>query len=359
MNVVSYGLGTAPYFNLDAGGTNTWLDWTIGAAGEIFVDQKFMGLFSLLFGAGIVLFADRAEAKGRHPFWFSLWRNFLLLVIGIMHSIIWDGDVLTVYAICAPFLILLRKKSVRTLWITGIAAILLSPVLALIAQANVGPDGAGLGEYWFSDGTSDAATEVVAHTAINDPVGIFVVGDFFSRALGMMLIGVALYRTGVPSGSKPPTVYRRMAVWGLTVGIALAAAGLIWTVVADFSPDVAAIGTIPNTIGTVPAVLGYLGILTLWNMGPESWVHRRLRACGRMALTNYLTQTILGVAILRQFDPGDLSRTWLALFMVVVWALQLAWSEPWLKRYRYGPFEWLWRSATYRSWQPLRRVDSQ
>jgi uncharacterized protein len=102
MNVVSFGLvATAPYFNLSAGGSETWVDWLIGGGGEILADQKFMGLFSMLFGAGIVLFADRAEAKGRRPALFSLWRNFLLLLIGIAHTLIWDGDILVIYALCA------------------------------------------------------------------------------------------------------------------------------------------------------------------------------------------------------------------------------------------------------------------
>ena len=80
MNVVSYGLGTGPYFNLSAGGSKTWLDWLIGGFGEVFVDQKFMGLFSVLFGVGIALFCDRAAEKTRRPALLSLWRNLLLLV---------------------------------------------------------------------------------------------------------------------------------------------------------------------------------------------------------------------------------------------------------------------------------------
>ena len=115
MNAVSYGLSPAAYFNLDADGSDTWLDWLIGGAGEVLFDQKFMGLFSLLFGAGIVLFADRAESKGRRAGWFSLWRNFLLLLIGLAHMAMWDGDILVLYAVCAPLVILLRRRRPATL----------------------------------------------------------------------------------------------------------------------------------------------------------------------------------------------------------------------------------------------------
>ncbi len=105
MNAVSFKFGTAPYLNLSAVGSETWLDWSVGIFGEIFIDQKFMGLFSLLFGAGILLFIERAESKDRRPILLNLWRNALLLGMGILHALVWDGDVLTVYAISSLFLI--------------------------------------------------------------------------------------------------------------------------------------------------------------------------------------------------------------------------------------------------------------
>ena len=172
----------------------------------------------------------------------------------------------------------------------------------------------------------------------------------------MMLIGVGLYRTGFVTGDRSPAFYRRSTVIGLGAGLPLAAAGLAWTAIDGFSPGVALIGTIPNTLGTVPAVLGYAGLIILWNRRPEASLRRRLRAVGRMALTNYLTQTVAGVLILRWvLADADLTRTALAGFVVAVWLLQLWWSPAWLDRFRFGPAEWLWRVATYLKPQPLRR----
>ena len=348
MNAVSYGLDPSAYFNIDAGGSESWLDWAIGAAGEIFFDQKFMGLFSLLFGAGIVLFAERAAARGRRPVLFSLWRNGLLLAIGIGHTLVWDGDILVVYALCAPVLIGLRRLAPRTLIVVGTLFVLSSAAVAVVAQSSVGSTGAGVGDgYWFEEGT------------LSDAVGLWLIGDFFVRALGMMLIGVALYRTGVITGERSDEYYRRMARYGLGLGVPLAAAGFVWVAARDFSGGVAAIGSVPNTIATIPVVLGYLALITLWNRGRRAaggGLVSRVRAAGRMALTNYLAQTVLGVIILRGwFDPTDLTRSDLAAFILAVWAVELWWSEAWLARYRYGPAEWLWRSGTYRRWQPLRR----
>ena len=344
MNAVSYGLEPAAYFNIDAQGSDSWLDWAIGGAGEIFFDQKFMGLFSLLFGAGIVLFADRAAAKGRSAGWFSLWRNTLLLLIGIGHTLLWEGDVLVIYAICAPVLIAWRNQPPRVLFGLGAGAVLLSAVIAAVVQTGIGADGEGLGTYWFLTGDS------------SDAVDGWLIADFFLRGLGMMLIGVALYRTGVVTGERSLRFYRRLAAAGLGIGLPLAALGFAVLAADDFSTDLALLGAIPNTVATIPVVLGFLSLIVLWDRGGRSLVHRRVRAAGRMALTNYLTQTVIGVIVLRAaFDSTDLSRSWIFLFVISVWALQLLWSEPWLSRFRFGPFEWLWRSATYRRWQPLRR----
>ena len=231
MNVVSYGLGTGAYFNIDASSPQSWLDWLIGGFGEVFFDQKFMGLFSMLFGAGIVLFADRAAAKGRRAGWLNLWRNLLLLLIGLAHAALWDGDVLTVYAVCAPFLIAMRNFPVRRLLIGGAIALVVSPIVAAVAQPTVDADGQGLGEYWGVAGP------------MSDAVGLWLLSDFFFRALGMMLIGVAAYR----SGFLTDEFYRRSARWGLGLGLPLSAAGFGLVVLNDFAPDVALRST-----GTAP-----------------------------------------------------------------------------------------------------------
>lgn len=346
MNAVSFGLGTAPYFNVSAGGIVRPYDWIAGGFGEVFIDQKFMGLFSMLFGAGVVLFCDRAKAKGRSPWRLALWRNALLLLVGLAHARIWDGDILVIYALSAPVLIAMRNQSLAVLWAAGIAAVLASPVVAVWAQGQVGPAGEGLGAYWANDGD------------ISDAVGTFLLTDFSGRALGMMLIGIALYRSGVITGERPSFYYRWVGRLGSAEGLALAAVGFWWVASRDFSTEVALIGSIPNTLGTISASIGYLAFISLWNMGPDARLKRALRAVGRMALTNYLMQTVLGVLLLRElFDPATLSRTTIAGFVVAVWVAQLLWSPWWLARYRFGPLEWLWRSATYGRLQDFRRVQ--
>ena len=172
----------------------------------------------------------------------------------------------------------------------------------------------------------------------------------------MILMGAGLYRLGFMNGAMPLSTYRLTAAVGLPAGLALAAVGVVFVAMNDFSKEVAFIGSVPNDLGTIPAALGYMSLIVLWNAGPDDWLKRRLRAVGRMALTNYLAQSVLGVLVLAVL-LGDVAvnRTGILVFVLAVWVLQLWWSPAWLARFRFGPMEWLWRAATYRRIQPLRR----
>ncbi len=348
MNAVSFKLGSAPYFNLSAGGSETLPDLAVGVFGEIFIDQKFMGLFSLLFGAGMILFIDRAAARGRRAVVLNLWRNGLLLAIGIVHFTLWDGDVLMIYAVSSVFLIAMRNQPDRALISIGIVVFALSVACLLLAQYISNTTDASLAGFW-TPGEIDNGGEIL---------GIPLLFGYFLRALGLILIGAGVYRMGFMNGGRSAKTYRLTMIIGLAVGLPLAALGVIVTALNDYSHEIAFIGQIPNTLGTIPASFGYLSLIILWNNRPDNMFKRRLRAVGRMALTNYLTQTILGVLVLTVLlsNVDLVNRAAILVFVFAVWALQLWWSQAWLSRFLYGPAEWLWRTATYRIGQPLRRV---
>lgn len=346
MNVVSFKYGLVPYLNISAAGTQTWLDWTVAVCGEIFVDQKFMGLFSLLFGAGVTLFIERAASRSGHPIRLNLWRNALLLAIGFLHYQLWDGDVLMVYALCSGILLAARKLTPRILVITGI-------LIYLLPIAN---------DFWMQSIVNSTDTQLVGiwtqpGADIEEAIGLGLLLNYFLRALGMMLIGAGFYRIGFMHGSLPVAIYRRLALLGICAGLTLAALGVVFVAVNGFSRDVAFIGNTGNNLASIPLALGYMSLLILWDRRPDHWLKQRLRAVGRMALTNYLMHSVLGILILAVLlDDLALSRSWLLLFVLAVWAVQVWWSQAWLNRYRFGPAEWLWRVATYRRWQQLRRA---
>ena len=160
------------------------------------------------------------------------------------------------------------------------------------------------------------------------------------------------------NGGLPTRTYRLTAAVGLAVGLPLAIASAAITAANDYSLGVAFVGQIPNTVGTIPFSLGYMSLIILWNNRGDSRLKRRLRAVGRMALTNYLAQTALGVLVLTVLlgNADYVNRSAVLAFALAVWALQLWWSQAWLSRFLFGPAEWVWRAATYRSRQPLRRA---
>ena len=366
MNAVAMKMGLAPYLNLDAGGSETVGDWAVGVFGEIFIDQKFMGLFSLLFGAGILLFIERAETREPHPILLNLWRNALLLGIGVLHTLLWEGDVLVVYALSAVVLVALRKLPAKALVAVGAVAFLLSIPNALLMQhiadttdvSLIGlwepVDGQEAQTLWRS--SSDDTLEAGHAPALGNALEDLTILGYFLRGLGLILMGAGLYRTGFMNGAMPARVYRLSAAIGLGTGLSLATLGVVITALGDYSREVAFIGQVPNTVGTIPASLGFMSLIILWNRSRDDWLKRRLLATGRMALTNYLSQTVLGVLVLNVL-LGDVAvtRTGILIFCLGVWALQLWCSPAWLGRFRFGPAEWLWRVGTYRKGQPLRR----
>ena len=345
MNAVSFKFGHVPYWNLSAGGSETWLDWAVGIFGEIFVDQKFMGLFSLLFGAGIMLFIERAHARGGLAVRLNLWRNVLLLAIGLLHVQLWDGDVLMIYALSAFVLLALRKLPSRSLVAIGAVLFLLPIANDFWMQSIANSTDSSLTGIWTNPGAD-----------IEEVIGLTPAFNYAMRGLGMILMGAGLYRFGFMNGGMSTRAYRTVAIAGIGSGLSLAALGVVLVAANDFSKEVAFIGNIPNNLGTIPASLGYMSLIILWNQGSDNWLKRRLRAVGRIALTNYLAQSILGVLVLSVvLSDVTVNRAGVLLFVLAVWALQLWWSQTWLDRYRFGPAEWLWRVATYRRAQPLRR----
>jgi uncharacterized protein len=339
MNAVSFFFLGAAYFDISSPENKTILDWLIGGFGEVFADQKFMALFSLLFGASVLLFCERAEAKGHSPVRLSLWRNFLLLLMGLFHASIWEGDVLFVYACCAPVLLLCRKLPPTLLISLGIL-LYLSPIIVSGLVVSV-VDPAAFLEIWGSLSIKNPSSDA-------ELVFFGLMYDVFARAMGMMFVGMGLYANGVLIRTNVSDALFKRSLGLVAIGAVLSSVGLVWTATQNFSPTAIVQGNFANTVGTVPMALGYLGLLMWWNEKTNGVLINRIRALGKTALTNYIGQTVVCV-VLASLLPGEwLSRTTVFLLIIVIWWTQLYLAEKWLKRYRFGPLEYMWRCATYR-----------
>ena len=339
MNAVSFFFVGAAYFDISSPENKTILDWLVGGFGEVFADQKFMALFSILFGASVLLFCERAAAKGHSPVRLSLWRNFLLLLMGLFHESIWEGDILFVYACCAPVLLLCRKLP-PTLLISVGTLLYLSPIIVSGLAVSV-VDPAAFLEVWGSLSIKNPSSDV-------DLVLLGLMYDVFARAMGMMFIGMGLYANGMLIHANASDALFKRSLCLVALGALLSGVGLAWTATQNFSPTAIVQGNIANTVGTVPMALGYLGLLMWWNEKTSGVLINRIRALGKTALTNYIGQTVVCV-VLASLIPGEwLSRTTVFLLIIVIWWAQLYLAEKWLKQYRFGPLEYLWRCATYR-----------
>lgn len=378
MNAPSFAMPLASYFNPMAYGGKDFLNLSVHGLMHLVADQKFMALFSLLFGASMLLILDGRKRKGESLFRFHYVRNFWLFVIGLCHGVlVWSGDILMVYAACAFVLYWFKGLSARWSIALGVLTFLF-PVIGFLqidAQTIAGIE--GFDEFWNATGAK-LASSLTYHRGDYNTLLAGRLGDYGEggapyppmaalmllwempfRALGMMLLGTGLYRLGVLSNQKSQRFYRWCVVLGLGLGFSLAGVGLVLNHAKGWEPGwVLGTGRVFNLVATPLVALGYIGLIMLWcRTSVFAGLRARLASVGKMALTNYVGQSLVAGLIFYGYGMGLFGRVerWQILLVVgLVWAFALLASPAWLSKFRYGPLEWLWRSLTYFRPQPLR-----
>ena len=354
MNVIAFGLPLTATTNPSTYGIDNILDWIVLVVSSVFFEYKMMGLFSMLFGVGIMIFLENAKKKTSKPKTLAIWRNFLLLCFGLLHYSIWIGDVLAPYAICAFLLIIFPDVKKPILILSAIIFLIIAFIVItnyfsslydtngnLISQEEwvlLASEGGELsyGSIWFPD--SEAPGNIIGMW--------WFIGAFF-RAITLMLFGIFLYKLKIIQGNKEISFYKKISIYGFSIGLPLSIYSIYLLVSSGYDPSVLFISNIFNTLSVIPMVLGYIGVLTILNLKLKESITDRLRACGRLAFSNYIVQTIFGVFILGAFGLDTFSRSQLMMFVLIVWLIQIAWSKPILDKWRYGPLEWFWRKLTY------------
>jgi uncharacterized protein len=361
-----------------------WTDNAVWLFQYVFVDGKLRGLFALLFGAGIVLFLERARAKGASGHWLQFRRLAWLALFGLAHYfVLYAGDILFHYAVLGMIAMWAAFWRVRVLLIVGALLYCADSVPASVdlggyvqweTQARSAPPGSEIRiEYEAELEQTRAQARRQGALMKGDDLGAIVaqraarLPDFLGStmfmamdSLPLMLIGAALFRLGMFSGGMDR---RRMIRWAL---IAIAVSALLhlaiglWVAANGFLPAqnlFAMYG--PAHVMRLPMIVGYAALLAAmapsWSSG---WLGRRLSAAGRMAFSNYIGTSLVMALIfqgwaLGLFDRFD--RVGLLGFVALGAVLMLGWSQPWLARFRYGPLEWLWRCLTYWKLFPIRR----
>ena len=348
------------------------IDYWADAFVYVFVQGKFFTLFSLLFGAGFAVMAQRAEAAGRPFTPFYLRRSAGLLLIGLCHALlVWSGDILVMYALVSLPLLACREAPRSwlpwmgvTVYLGGVAMMLLVGAMVSMASAEDvrkmltdAQQSIDLQRLVYGQGSWMQANAQRLSEFGTSMGAMLITGP---EVLGMFLIGSWFAGSGaLATPDRFPRLYAVLRWGALPFGLLVTLLGVAWKPYlapgAYDLPVTAAMALV--TIGGLPMCLGYLAWIVHWR-ARLGW----LAPVGRMALTHYLGQSLLCTWLFYHYGLGafeTMPRSVQLMFALLLFTVQVGISHVWLRRFRFGPMEWLWRAMTYRQWPPMRREAGQ
>jgi uncharacterized protein len=383
MNIVGMGLPSFAYIDPTYAGGSTGADFWTWAVNNVFSDGKMRALFTMLFGASTVLIADRAEAgHGMGPATTHYRRMFWLLIFGLAHAFFfWFGDILVLYAVAGLVIFPFRKLTPRRQFLIG-AAILVALLAKNVWQSDVLQ---ALHTEAMAPGAPASAVKAwqEASVAVQSPpqakaaeLAAFGGGflsalqaranmvmlmytvllplDGLPEAIGQMLVGMALFRRGFFTLSWSTRDYAKMIAFGYLVCAPATAALAANIAASNFDPLVLHEQEAWQQATRPFIALAHASVILLMvRSGVLTGLVNRLAAAGRMAFSNYLMTSIITSLVFCGYGfglYGELSRFQQLWVVAGVWAFILIWSQPWLARFHYGPFEWAWRSLV--QWKP-------
>ena len=364
MNIQSFSMISAAYINPTAYGDLTGINKAVWVWSHLMADQKFLSIFSILFGAGILLFSEHVKEKGYLPARFYYRRLFWLFTFGLIHGyLIWHGDILVIYAVAGAIAFLFRKLDSWVLFALGM-------VIFIVPAFNYWLFGKSM-EYWppeaidairqtWQPGHEAVEREIAALTGSFGEQLNWRIPEAFKmqtfllviylgwRVLAMMLIGMGLYKTGALSGNLSKKGYFLMAVISLAIGYLLIWQGIVKNFESGWSVEYSMfIGWQWNYFGSLPVALGYIAVVMLLL---SRFRMTLLALAGRMALTNYILTSVICSIIFYGHGFGlfgAVTRVQQLLTVMGLWVFLLLFSRVWFRYFYYGPLEWLWRFLTY------------
>ena len=349
----------------------TGLDYWLDIFFTLFIDMKFFTIFSFLFGLGFYIFISRAEMKGLRATSLFVRRMLALLFFGFVHLIaLWFGDILHTYALAGLFLLLFYKRKITTMliWAGSLLLVynafnsltLLMPnwLLEEIEVSTAAME-SGISEYVGVYQNAGYLEWVLFRLGAELPMILLNIIPAMVPVLAMFLIGLAAGKAGVfQDVMKHLQFLKKVRLITLLISIPLVILLALFTLgIMDWGVKQSYVILVLTSISSIPLCLFYIAGLTLL-LRNEKW-QKRLRMLGftgQMALTNYLFQTIISIGIFVGFGfYGNISLVMGTIICLVIFAGQMVISTLWLKKFRFGPFEWLWRSVTYLKFQPLKK----
>jgi uncharacterized protein len=400
MNIVSFGLPFAAYSDPSAYGGADGANLAFWLTNQVLFEGKMRAIFSMLFGASIIILTSRAEKRGAGLELADVYyrRTLWLIFIGLVHGyLIWYGDILFAYGVVGLALFPFRKLSGRTLAMTGASILFFHSVqgvgamfhfretqkevaeidAARAAGKTLTDEQTATKEEWdkmykmFKPEKKALDKEVAAmrggygaNIAQRAPVTASFQSEMLYRFIiwdiaGMLILGMGLMKLGIFDASRSYRFYTWMAVIGYGVGIPLNwIMGRLWIQSGfDFIAMFRYMAT-TNDLGRFTVAAGHTAVIMLLvKAGAMKWITKPLANIGRMALSNYLLTSILCTFFFYGIGLGmfaKLERAQLLYVLAGMWIINLIFSSVWLKFYRFGPVEWLWRSLTYCKKQPMK-----
>lgn len=402
MNIVGMGLPNPAYGDPSGWGGDTGWNLRVWFINSLCFEGTMRAMFSMLFGAGVLLFTGKDEVKGAGLSVADAWyrRTIWLFIFGMIHAyiLLWPGDILYSYGLMGLFLFPLRNMRPGRLFALGTALLLAGAAAYFVANLNALSDyaKAAAAEKAVMPGQSPSEDQQKAIDAWKDRVGKIqpemkekqevvrkMQGGYFSAmkraatdtyyyesemhyrfdyfdVLSMMILGMALFKWRVFHAELPSRTYLLMVLVGYGVGLpvnwyeSVTYMGDHFSVVSSFQTGRT------YDLGRIAMMTGHIGLIMLfckWKIMP--WLGRRLAAVGRMALTNYIVDTLITTTVFVCFAQfGKWERHQLYYLVLGIWVCQLVVSPVWLRYFHFGPVEWLWRSLTYLRVQPFRRKSS-
>lgn len=349
---------------------------------HVFVEGKFYSIFSLLFGIGFSIIFTKNAQKGNRSLRIFYRRLLVLLIIGFLHCyFLWDGDILLLYALIGLVLPLFRNCSDKTLLVWAFALII-SPLfidlvkllllwspgdfLLIKAQAidvrNKIPLDDSFALYLYKEGSGMQEWQNWRESGIFYRYQYILDSNRIPKVLGMFLLGLYAGRKSIYQRLQEyQGLFKKLRFWGFLIGLPASIAMVYFLVDGRniYKSFYGLLDTLFYAISVVPLSLAYLSSICLfWIKRKEKNPFKIFAPVGRMALTNYILQTIFGISIFYGVGFGlgtQVGPSYIFPIAIGIFILQIVFSTYWFKYFRYGPLEWVWRQLTYGKRLPFRK----
>jgi uncharacterized protein len=397
LNIIAFALPLGAYFNPIVDGATEGINLFTFVVVDTFFEGSMRTIFSMLFGASVILFTAKRASHSINIKSLYYRRTTLLILFGLIDAylFLWVGDILYAYGMAGLVLYFFRNAAPIRLFSGGAVIIAIFAVINLIGNSelselrnevlaieSISEDSLTVEQQSTLAAWQALQGDNVELPAVNEedirirksgyltivaglaPINLVLqtidyVTHMFWDVLAMMLLGMAFFKWGIFDASRSSRFYLSMALIGLSVGLSVNFYENLRFIESGFATHLNVSALRPTyDIGRFFVALGYIGIVMLiCKAGILSWLRSSLAAVGQMALTNYLSHTVICNTIFMGFGfglVGELQRYQIYYIVFAIWIIQLIVSPLWLRHFRFGPVEWLWRSLTYGKKQPMK-----